>query len=608
VRLPRLIYLVLACVVWILASTPPAAAQAAVPAPRSTGLPYWKYKGFTIAATSQDDLFASGPTLRAIKDLGANTVTFAVTWYTPSVRSSEIMATGGTATDASLVWAIRAARSLGLTVVLKPHLDSEDGQWRAFINPPDAAQWFAHYTALLDHYATLAQQEGVRLLCIGAELISMSTNRAYLPRWRVLIASARRRFHGQLTYSANWGATTFAEEFPRVAFWDALDYLGISAYFPLATTGSPVRETARAAWVAWRTTKIWPEVQRWRKPILFTEIGYRSALGTAQHPFLYADGAPLNAQEQAACYGGLFQAWSSVPWLAGALFWEWSIGGGSATDTGYDIAYKPVAAVVRAWFHGYASAVAPPLLPANLHLLVATTPLTISGSQVVQGGSLTGWATIQNRSRHTMTLWRITIAARPPSGVGRRASNSLGAVSDVVLAPGQSYTLAISRVFSTADLPGRWQAYLTVQTIYGSWHSIGRPIPFTLTRMPWHAVSGNGRIVVVSPLALSRQVVRRGETVTATATLQNEGEAAVTLARIVITSRPPGGTNAGGPFDDFGVRQAITLAPEQRYTIEETRPFRLTDPVGQWYSYLTYQTAGGAWFDQPARVRFRLLS
>jgi uncharacterized repeat protein (TIGR01451 family) len=84
--------------------------------------------------------------------------------------------------------------------------------------------------------------------------------------------------------------------------------------------------------------------------------------------------------------------------------------------------------------------------------------------------------------------------------------------------------------------------------------------------MPWHAVSVKGRIVVVSPLALSRQVVRRGETVTATATLQNEGEAAVTLARIVITSRPPGGTNAGGPFDDFGTRRAITLAPGLRYT------------------------------------------
>jgi hypothetical protein len=102
-------YLVIACVGWLLASAPPPAAQAAGPAPHTTGLPYWTYKGFTIAATSQNDLLSSGPTLRAMKALGVNTVTFVVRWYAPSVRSSEIMATGSTATDASLVWAIHAA-------------------------------------------------------------------------------------------------------------------------------------------------------------------------------------------------------------------------------------------------------------------------------------------------------------------------------------------------------------------------------------------------------------------------------------------------------------------------------------------------------------------
>jgi hypothetical protein len=349
-------------------------------------------------------------------------------------------------------------------------------------------------------------------------------------------------------------------------------------------------------------------VQRWRKPLLFTEVGYRSASGTAQHPFVYADGAPLDTQEQAACYTGLFEAWATVPWLAGALFWQWSIGGGGGTDTGYDIAYKPAAAVVRAWFHGYVSAVAPPMPFADLHLLAATTPLSLSGTQVVQGGTLTGWATLQNRSNTSTTLWRIVIAARPPGGGDRGPLNSLGAGSDVVLAPGQSYTLVVSRVFGAADRPGHWQAYLTIQTIYGSWHTLGRPIQFSLYSAPrGHAVPGSGRIAVVGPLTLSRRTVRRGETVTATATLQNQGSAAITLTRIVIAGRPPGGTNVGGPFDDFGSRRAITLAPGQCYTIQETRTFSAVDPPGQWYSYLTYQVAGGEWFDQPIRLLFRVL-
>jgi hypothetical protein len=178
----------------------------------------------------------------------------------------------------------------------------------------------------------------------------------------------------------------------------------------------------------------------------------------------------------------------------------------------------------------------------------------------------------------------------------------------VVLAPGQSYTPEVSRLFGAADLPGRWQAYLIIQTMYGSWHTIGRPIPFTVAGVsPRPALPGNGRIAAVEPLPLSRRTVRRGETVTATATLRNQGSAAITLTRIVIAGRPPGGTNAGGPFDDFGTRRAITLAPGQRYTIQESRTASAADPVGRWYSYLTYQVAGSVWFDQPTRVLFRVL-
>jgi hypothetical protein len=447
------------------------------------------------------------------------------------------------------------------------------------------------------------------MLCIGAELVSISTNRAYLPRWLALIAGVRRRFAGMLTYSANWGANDFAEEFPRVPFWDALDYLGISAYFPLATAGSRSRETARAAWIAWRNTEIWPEVWRWRKPMLFTEVGYRSALGSAQHPFVYADGAPLDTQEQAACYAGLFEAWAAIPWLAGALFWEWSIRDANATDTGYDIARKPAASVVSAWFHGYGSAVAPPLPLTQLRTIETSIPLALSGTQAVQGGSLTGWATLQNRGRTSDTLWRVAIAARPPGGGGKRGPQyDLGAIRDLTLAPGQSYTVEITRTFGAADPTGRWHAYLTIQAIDGSWHGAGKAIQFTLGRAPARLVAtGSGRIVVVGPLVLSRRVVRRGETVTARATLLNQGSAGITLARTVIAARPPGGTNTGGPFDDFGNTTTIMLAPGQRYTVQQTRVFSAADPLGQWYSYLTYQDGNSVWFDQPSRVIFTVI-
>jgi hypothetical protein len=51
-------------------------------------------------------------------------------------------------------------------VLLKPHLDSQDGAWRAFINPSNADQWFANYATLIDHYADLGGQQGAVVLCI----------------------------------------------------------------------------------------------------------------------------------------------------------------------------------------------------------------------------------------------------------------------------------------------------------------------------------------------------------------------------------------------------------------------------------------------------------
>jgi hypothetical protein len=68
VRSPRILHLVLSCLLWLLANAP-ADAHASQQHTRANALPYWTYKSFTIAAASQDDLFGSGPSLRAMKAL-----------------------------------------------------------------------------------------------------------------------------------------------------------------------------------------------------------------------------------------------------------------------------------------------------------------------------------------------------------------------------------------------------------------------------------------------------------------------------------------------------------------------------------------------------------
>jgi hypothetical protein len=312
----------------------------------------WTYKGFTIVARSRDDLYASGPALRQLAATGANAVSFTVTWYTTNVYSTDIYTTDATASDGALIWAMRRAESLGLRVIVKPHLDSQDGQWRAYINPADAATWFANYRAMIDHYAVLAARYGADMLCIGAELISMSTNPTYAPYWRSLVAGVRHRFRGQLTYSANWGGTPFAEEYDHIPFWNKLDFLGISAYFPVSNQPNPSVAGMERSWATWRAHAIARFQARWRKPLLFTEVGYSSAQGTAEAPF-NEGGWPPDQQVQANCYQALFAAWASVPWFAGSMFWFWSTDTSpDPNGTGFAVQNKAALSVVESWYDG----------------------------------------------------------------------------------------------------------------------------------------------------------------------------------------------------------------------------------------------------------------
>ena len=340
----------LALVTLVLVSALAALGNSQVPTSAASAL-NWRYKNFTMASYWNNDLYNSQPALQQMAHAGATSVTFTVTWYTDNTSSTNIYGTQATASDDSLVWAIQQAHALGLQVLLKPHLDPLSGEWRAYINPTDAATWFTNYAAMIDHYADIGAQQGALVLCIGAELVSMSTNATYDGRWRSLIADVRGRFGGQLTYSANWGDSGFNEEYPHILFWGALDYLGISAYFQLANDNSPTVVSMNARWQNYKQNRIVPFQQRWSKPVLFTEVGYRSADYAAEQPWNNSVPNGLNTQQQADCYEAFFESWANVPWFAGAEFWNWSTDANvSASSTGYEIQNKPAYDIVSAWF------------------------------------------------------------------------------------------------------------------------------------------------------------------------------------------------------------------------------------------------------------------
>ncbi len=217
----------------------------------------------------------------------------------------------------------RQADSLGLCVVIKPQIWIRDG-WSAdidFAREADWQTWEAAYRDFALAYAQLSAEIGAPLFVIGTEL--GPAVRARETFWRSLIAEVRAVYHGELTYAANW-----FDDFEHVPFWDALDYVGVQAYFPLADdTDPPSAEQLRAGWEQHKAD-LEASHLRTGKPVLFTEIGYRDVGHAAARPWEWParDEAheALEADEalQARLYAAFFEEVWPEPWLAGAMIWK----------------------------------------------------------------------------------------------------------------------------------------------------------------------------------------------------------------------------------------------------------------------------------------------
>ncbi len=259
-------------------------------------------------------------------------------------------------TDAGLEATTRLAQRLGIKTLLKPHVwltDASDGKsWMdiEMESEENWQRWFKNYATFILHYARLAERVGIEGLCVGAEL--HLTTKLREQDWRKLIAEIRKVYHGKLTYAANW-----YKEFEDITFWNELDFIGIQAYFPLAAEKNLPVEKLKAGWLP-HLEAIQNVQQRYGKPVLFTEIGYRSAPDCAIKPWEWPEhdqqpAEPSGLSAQAACYEAFFQTFWKSAWFAGAYIWKWYPSteetvrrrGGDFTPQG-----KPAEAVMAAWY------------------------------------------------------------------------------------------------------------------------------------------------------------------------------------------------------------------------------------------------------------------
>jgi len=254
--------------------------------------------------------------------------------------------------DSSFIRIINEIHKKGLKVHLKPHLWMNSG-WRSNVtldNDKEWDSWFSSYRINMLRYARMAEITQTELFCLGTEL--RTSIKKQPEKWFQLITEVKKIYSGELTYAANW-----YDEYEHVPFWSELDHIGIQAYFPLTKSENPSLEAIENGWNK-HITAMELLHEKYKKPILFTEVGYKSESKATIKPWEWSSIlSPLTRKKsdrtQQLAYEALFKKTWQQPWLSGIYVWEWNNRTpeeSAKKDLDFSPRFKPAENTIAKWY------------------------------------------------------------------------------------------------------------------------------------------------------------------------------------------------------------------------------------------------------------------
>ena len=177
------------------------------------------------------------------------------------------------------------------------------------------------------------------MLCIGCEFENTSS---WATDWRSVANDVRNHYSGPITYAVNHGGES------AISWWDALDYIGIDAYYSLTDSNNSNLAQLTTAWTnransiqTWRNSN-WPDMN-----IIFTEVGYGSYDGANRWPWAVESSFAVDVNEQNDCYKALLSVCKGRSWWKGAFWWAWDTSptSGGLTDKNLTPQRKPAETV-----------------------------------------------------------------------------------------------------------------------------------------------------------------------------------------------------------------------------------------------------------------------
>ncbi len=233
-------------------------------------------------------------------------------------------------------------------------------------------EWIDSYTSYAVHYAQLSQKYHLPYFIFGNDLLNITTDTKNTAQgsigaagspgdkftcagrrdceWRHVINAIKSAtyvdyqgtqqtgggYQGKLIYGASWSGDlngSAPTEFEHITWWDAVDFLGVDAGFPLTSDVADVAvPTLIDAWNGKKdnlplanqgdiVSRLGAMYTKFKKPILFTSAGYASAPGANNNP---QDTAPTTRDdlEQEHDMEALLKAFSqqAAPWFAGVIW------------------------------------------------------------------------------------------------------------------------------------------------------------------------------------------------------------------------------------------------------------------------------------------------
>ena len=165
-------------------------AAAAQAAPAFKGMSYTAFGPANVLSTA-----GSNASLLKMEQMGADTVAINAWWFQSAYNSNSVQEEDNhfSATTSSIADCIDYIHNtLHMKVLLKPMLDCDDGNWRAYISPTDPSTWFGYnashpfvnastpplagsYGDYIGKMADLAQQHHAEMFSIGCEMKTWKT-------------------------------------------------------------------------------------------------------------------------------------------------------------------------------------------------------------------------------------------------------------------------------------------------------------------------------------------------------------------------------------------------------------------------------------------------